>query len=156
MPKKPRGGLIALKAAGLTIAFLLAGLYCLVWYRTWSPFLDDGPFHGVNRVDIPDGKPDQVFGIYGGLKLEVFDPHQDEPAPTVQSKNGRDEVLWCIYAVADGMTNTTVRRIRFKDWRHFPFKQPRAYGMIEWTYGREASWWFIARDGRLVDYWYSW
>ena len=156
MAKKSRGCLIAIGAAGLTILILLAALYCLAWYRTWNPFIDDGPFHGVRRTNTPDGQPNQVFHIYDDLKLEVFDPNEDEQAPTVLLKNRDDQVLWCIYAVADEMTKTTVRRIRFEDWRHFPFKRPRVYGIIEWTYGSESCWWFIARDGRLQEYWYSW
>jgi len=156
MEKKRRGCLMAIAAVGVTILTLFAGLCCLLWYRAWNPWIDNGPFHGVRRSDIPKGEPNQTLQIYDGLELQVFDPNEDEQAPTVLLTKPPDEVLWCIYAVADDMTGTTVRTIRFKDWRHFPFKRPRVYAIIEWTFGHEASWWFISKEGRLEEYWYSW
>jgi hypothetical protein len=153
---KKRGWLITLGVVGVCILCVIAGLLALGWWRSWHPFIDDGPFHGKPRASIPARQPDQRFALYNRFTIEVYDAAANEPAPTVVLKDQDSSIKWAIYAIADDMRNTTVRSIRFKDWRHFPFKEPRAFAIVNWTFGREASWWFISREGELKEYWYSW
>ena len=145
-----------LVVTGLIIVLAIGGLRMLVWYRCWTPFLDDGPFHGRQRVSVPNRQPAQVFPIYGGMKLLTYDREPNEPAPTVVLKSDEDKVLWSIYAEADGMTETEVSSIRFHNYRQFPFRRTRVVGVVDWTYGREATWWFISKKGDLEEYWFSW
>jgi hypothetical protein len=54
------------------------------------------------------------------------------------------------------MPGTQVFSIRFRDYRRIPFTRYRVVGLVDWTYGKEATWWFISKDGELEEYWYSW
>jgi hypothetical protein len=148
--------LILLAVVVLLIALPILGLSTLLWYRTWTPWCDDGPFHGKQRTDVPAKQPDQIFSIYRGMKLYVYDPGPNEPAPTVLLKSKENKVLWCIYAEAESMPDTKVVSIRFDDYRHFPFKRSRVIGVVNWTFGNEGAWWFIDKNGTLEEYWYSW
>ncbi len=116
--------------------------------------MDDGPFIGTARTACPDTNPDQVFRIYGGNTLYVYDPKQRETAPTVALRNNKSELKWCIYAT--GMKDTTVRKLRFTAYRSLPFSKPRIRGYVEWAFGHEGMWWFISSEGDLKEYWYSW
>jgi len=142
------------------IAFLLcfaAGAWALINWISWSPgAFNDGPFHGRPRGEAPTRPPDQVFPLYHRFSLEVYNAMTNEPAPTVLLRDGNTKIKWCIYAIADDMTNTVVKTIHFRTWRHYPFKEPRVRGLVCWTYGHEGTWWFISREGDLKEYWYSW
>ena len=116
--------------------------------------MDDGPFAGSTRTICPETDADQVFRIYAGNTLYVWDPKESDPAPTVALRNNRNELQWCIYATA--MEKTSVCKLRFTAYRHFPFSKPRVRGYVEWTFGCEGMWWYISSDGHLLEYWYSW
>jgi hypothetical protein len=149
---------IAVVAATLLLVsglfMVVLGYFGLLFWRTWNPFIDDGPFRGQPRAEAPDRPPDQRFSLYHRFTLEVYDTVADEPAPTVLLKGEDSNVKWCIYATA--YPGSSVASIRFDSWRHFPFFQPRVLALVDWTYGHESSWWFISRDGELEQYWYSW
>jgi hypothetical protein len=130
---------------------VLAGF---VWFRSWGPFMDDGPFHGTPRVDCPASSPDQTFPIYNGNTLLVYDPKTEEASPTVALKDRLGILRWCIYA--DAFEKTKVHKLRFYDYQNLPFRHPRVRGLVEWTFGHESMWWFIERNGSLEEYWYSW
>jgi hypothetical protein len=150
---KKRNYLILASAGVVSIIFVAAvGLYTLLL----NPFMDDGPFHGKARESAPVRHPDQVFNVYDRFTIEVYDPETDEPAPTVLLRDKDSHIKWCVYAVADGYTNTAVRSIRFSRWDPFPFWKPRVFGVVDWTFGSESSCWFISRNGELKAYWYSW
>ena len=138
------------------VVLILFAIGLLAWYRSWTPFFDDGPFHGRERASVPNRQPDQVFLIFGGMKLLSYDRGPNEPAPTVVLKSNEDKILWSIYAEADKMPQTEVSSIRFHKYKKFPFKHLRIVGVVDWTYGRECTWWFISPEGKLEDYWYSW
>lgn len=133
---------------------IVIGLLTLVWYRSWMPFFDDGPFFGLPRNKCPEGEPTEIISIYNNLIIKVYDKEENEPAPTVllQKKDGK--IIWCLFAIA--YENTKVDKIYFTDYRQFPFKHSRVRGFVEWTYGRESTWWFIDENGVLKGYWYSW
>jgi hypothetical protein len=105
---------------------------------------------------MPSRAPDQVFRIYNGLTLRVFDPRGAERAPTVQLIDSAGNVRWTIFATAETMDETRVSKLRFYASRTWPFSRARVVGRVEWSYGWEWMWWFIAKDGRLDEYWYSW
>jgi hypothetical protein len=139
-------------ACVLTIT--VSGIGALIWYRTWNPFMDDGPFHGIPCEVTPTRSPDQNFVLFDSLVLESYDRRQGEPAPTVLLRQPGGQVQWCIRATA--VENTDVQTIRFHAHRGFPFQRPRVRGLVDWTYGNESTWWFIRRDGTLEEYWVSW
>jgi hypothetical protein len=140
----------------LSVGLAASVLGLMVWYRTWHPFMDDGPFHGVPRVAPPFGTPTQVFSIYSGNTLEVFAPQPLEPGPTVRLRNASGNVLWSIYAVADAKPNTTVSSIRFLSSRRILLERPTVLAEVRWEFGTEMSWWYIKENGVLQEYWFSW
>ena len=136
------------------LTIFAAAILVLIWYRTWNPFMDDGPFHGKACDGNPTRSPDQTFVLSESFALESYDRREREPAPTVLLRQLGRQVRWCIYATA--VENTDVRTIRFHAHRGFPFQRQRVRGIVDWTYGHESTWWFIRRDGTLEEYWFSW
>ena len=151
MKKKIKVVLVSITSIIIGMGILLGGL---LYYRMWTPFMDDGPFFGVPRVSYPTEPADQVMPIMNGMQLKVFSRKTNDPAPTVllQDKNGK--VLWCIFATA--YEKADVRELHFAGYKTLPFLAPRIVGWVKWTYGHEAMWWFIDRSGKLKGYWYSW
>jgi hypothetical protein len=139
---------------GAAVVLTVAVLIALAWFRSWTPFLDDGPFHGELVAQCPTRSPDQQFPIWGEMQLEVFDPQSEADEPIVSLRTSAGEILWCITASAD--EGTEVATLRFHRYLELPFLHPRVRGLVEWTYGREAMWWYVASNGELLEYWYSW
>jgi len=136
------------------LAICIVALGALIWYRSWNPFMDDGPFHGTPCDAPPSRSPEQTFAIPNSLLLESYDRANGEAAPVVLLRHTGGRVEWCIRAVA--VEGTEVRSVRFNSYRGFPFQRPRVRGTVDWTYGHEGAWWFISRDGILEEYWFSW
>ena len=149
-----KGIRVALSIVGgvvIGLGLLLGGL---LYYRMWTPFLDDGPFTGTPRIVHPILPADQDMPIMNGMHLKVFSRQERDPAPTVMLQDKSGKVLWCIYATA--YDKTDVRELRFTGYKTLPFLAPCVVGWVKWTYGHEAMWWFIDRRGKLKGYWYSW
>jgi hypothetical protein len=145
-----RRALIAMVAIVCGVA-----LWAGVWQELNSPGLFCyGPFTGATRQEMPAGPPDQRFPIYGGYVLSVFDPREEESAPTVALADSEGRVRWCIYATH--RNRTVVSRIRFQGTARFPFRCPRVIGGADWGGNGpgETTLWMIGWDGRLVGYWY--
>ena len=115
---------------------------------------DDGPFHGAPTTAIHDHTPDQSFPIWSGLTLEVFDSMTEGVSPTVQLRLPDESVQWAV--VADGHQSGDVRSIRFTNTRRGFGRSSTVNAVVDWTYGHEAAYWIITRNGRLREYWYSW
>lgn len=145
---------LALKFTAVVMIVAVGALFSLVWYRSWTPFMDDGPFHGAACSGSPQRSPDQTFALPNSLLLESYDRKPGEASPAVLLRDSNHEVKWCIRASA--VEGTEVRSIRFDSYRSFPFARPRARGIVDWTYGHETTWWFISSDGVLEEYWFSW
>jgi len=146
-----------LKRLSILLIILIIALGSIIWYSSWSPsFLDDGPFHGIICAKIPNKKPDQIYKIYSDLSIETYDREDNDTAPIVLLRDKDNNILWAIYAIANDRETTKVESIRFKKHRQFPFSRPRIFAIVKWAYGEEASWWFIDKDGKLKEYWYSW
>ena len=142
----------------LSIGGIIIGLGilfgCFLYYRAWTPLFDDGPFFGISREVYPIEPADQVMPIMNGMQLKVFNRKSGDPAPTVLLQDKNDKVLWCVFAT--GYEKTDVRELHFTGYKTLPFLAPRVAGWVKWTYGHEAMWWFIDRNGKLKGYWYSW
>lgn len=136
---------------GSIILFVILGIGVLIWQRPWMPFMDDGPFHGKTAEQIPTTKPLQVFPIKEFV-LEVYAPASDQEAPVVLLRDSNSKIKWAVYAQA--YDKTQVYSLKFYDYRTIFSTTVR--GTVAWTYGNEAMWWFIERDGSLKEYWYSW
>lgn len=151
MKKRIKVVLFSIGGIIILLGMLLGGF---LYYRMWTPFMDDGPFFGAPRVSYPTEAADQIMPIMNGMQLKVFSRKTSDSAPTIllQDKNGN--VLWCIFATA--YKKTDVRELHFSGYKTLPFLAPRIVGWVKWTYGHEAMWWFIDRNGKLKGYWYSW
>ncbi len=145
---------VTLTSVGGIIVGLGILLGCFLYYWMWTPFLDDGPFFGTSREVYPTEPADQAMPIMNGMQLKVFNRKESEPAPTVMLEDKNGKVLWCIFAT--GYEKTDVRELHFVGYKTRPFLAPRVAGWVKWTYGHEAMWWFIDRNGKLKGYWYSW
>lgn len=130
---------------------LVVAIAVLVWQRPWIPFLDDGPFKGLPVQSLPKTTPLQIFPVRDFV-LEVYAPLSKEQAPIVLLRNHDKQVKWAVHA--EGMENTQVSSLKFIDYRTIFGTTVR--GTVQWTYGHEAMWWMIGRDGSLNEYWYSW
>lgn len=139
---------------GIFVALIMLLGVGLIYLRSLNPFMDDGPFHGEECKQIPKNNPDQIFSIWNGMTLKSYYKKGSMKAPVVILENKDGAVLWCIYAT--GMEKTEVRSIRFhKSVKILTFR-PRVIAMVDWTYGNEAAWFFIKKNGTLEEYWYSW
>lgn len=151
MKKNIKVALFIIGGIVVGLGLLLGGL---LYYRMWTPFIDDGPFFGTSRVSYPTEQADQVMPIMNGMQLKVFHRKETDPAPTVLLQDKDGQVLWCIYATA--YEKTEVGELHFTGYKTLPFLAPRVTGWVKWTYGTEAMWWFIDNKGKLRGYWYSW
>ena len=133
-------GLAALSIVGISL------LYSLVFR------MNDGPFHG-RAAECPTAQPTQELPIGNNRTLRVYDAGSDGVSPIV-TMSLADRTLWCIHA--DAYPKTRVDRIEFHRSTYWPLLRRRVVGLVQWTYGREATWWFIRYDGSLQEYWYSW
>jgi hypothetical protein len=145
--------LITLVSSTSIVVLICIALSAFIWWYGW-PSMDDGPFHGEVCELNPKEKPDQTFNLWDGLKLEVHNKNKWIKAPVVTLKKSTGEKLWSIYATA--YEQTQVDAIEFKEYSGYPFKTPRIKGIVYWTFGAEATWWYIKRNGELKEYWYSW
>jgi hypothetical protein len=117
-----------------------------------KPWLDDGPFRGVPTA-CPSRRPDQIFQWTDRAKLDVFDRKLGDPAPTVCLRHGQ-VCQWCVFATA--YPKTEVSRIRFHARRGRIFGDAAVTGVVTWTFGNEATTWYIDERDKLKEYWYSW
>lgn len=127
----------------------------IAWYfLPLPPLFDDGPFTGTPTQEIINRAPHQVFRIWGGQVLEVFDSESENVSAIVQLRHSDNSVLWAI--LADGHNGGDTKSIRFKEVHRGLFRSGTVVGTVNWTYGNERSFWFITGSGPLRDYWYSW
>ena len=136
---------------GALLGLVVISLAIVIWQRPWFPFMDDGPFKGEPVNQLPSRSPDQVYFL-NRYKLEIFNRAQNQKAPIVVLRDSDDQEQWSIYAT--GMNNTEVQSIEFID--HRTILSTTVRGTVKWTYGNEATWWYVSRDGELEEYWYSW
>ena len=136
---------------GALLGLVVISIAIFIWQRPWYPFMDDGPFKGEPVNQLPSRSPDQVY-LLSKYKLEVFNRAPNQKAPIVVLRDSNDQVKWSIYAT--GMNNTEVQSIEFID--HRTILSTTVRGTVKWTYGNEATWWYVSRDGELEEYWYSW
>ena len=133
---------------------IIAFLGVAWWYLPIPPWLDDGPFKGV-AVTAPDTQQaDQIFPIFNGMTLEIYDPENEDASPIVQLRKQDGAVRWSIRA--DGWEAGDVESIRFEQAEKGFGRCGTVYGVVKWTYGTEATHWFITSNGDLRDYYYSW
>ena len=144
-----------LKWVGSALAVSLLLVAIAGWFfLPLNPMFDDGPFHGTSTAAINDRAPDQSTPIWGGRSLEVFDSPAQGVSPTVQLRRRDGSIQWAI--LADGHRRGDVRSVRFTSVRRGVTRTGTVHGMVDWTYGREGSTWFITGGGALRGYWYSW
>lgn len=137
----------AILAAVLVITFLL------LYDQSFVPMFDDGPFRGRPCTRVPSSHPDQEVRLHGGRFLvQTWDRNGRDSAPIVTLRE-HGTVRWCIYAEA--YPQTRVERLRFRSRRPIIWRDV-IDASVQWTYGEERALWFIARDGTLKEYWYSW
>ncbi len=140
---------------GITLALAAAMVFLTAWYALpLGPFLDDGPFHGVPTAAVNSRPPDHSMPIWDGNVLEVFDSTEQGVSATVQLRRDDGSVAWAI--LADGYEPGDARSVRFSSASRGLARSGSAYGVVDWTYGSEATNWHITGSGRLRDYWYSW
>jgi hypothetical protein len=144
--------------AFVLIALLIIFIAMTIHLRTWIPFLDDGPFHGKPCTYTPKRAPNQTFPIYNNMTLEVFDPKKDDIGPIVRLRNKENEIQWSIWVTAKmgEKWKAYVGEVRFHDYGSSIFYSPRVRGSVIWTFGHEAAWWVITKEGELEGYWFSW
>lgn len=133
------------------IGLVVISIAIFIWQRPWFPFMDDGPFKGVQAQQVPSRNPDQVYP-FSSYKLAVFNSTAGQKEPIVVLSDTKGQVKWSIYAT--GMKNTEVYSVEFVE--HRTILSTTVRGRVKWTYGNEATWWFITADGELEEYWYSW
>ena len=63
-------------------------------------------------------------------------------------------IIWCIYA--HGLDHSYVNSVEFINESNENYEHITVYGRVDWTYGEEASTWHIQKNGKLIEYWYSW
>ena len=140
-----------LKRLALIFCALLVLAAAALHELTWSPFFDDGPFHGKPVRELPTTPAIQKFPLRE-FTLEVYAPASASDAPVVLLRKLDKSVLWAIHA--EGMEKTNVESIEFIDYRtRFDIT---AHARVKWTFGNEGATWIISRDGVLKEYWYSW
>jgi hypothetical protein len=143
--------LIALLGAAGALAALFI---TLVWWRTWNPAFDYGPYTGVPHP-TPDVKPLQEFPVWAGRRLVVYPRADGDLAPVVALKQDGARVVWSIEA--RGKDGCQVNSLRFDSYSTLPWIWPRVVGLVDWNCGgREQTVWKLSRDGTLMEYWYSW
>ncbi len=149
---KPKHGLKWI--GGVFLAVLLIVVIAAWYILPLGPLFDDGPFHGSPTSAINGRQPDQSMPIWGGSTLEVFDSTAEGVSATVQLRSTDGAVQWAI--LADGHKPGDVRSVRFSNAHRSFVRSGTVHGVVDWTFGREACYWFITGNGKLRDYWYSW
>ena len=124
------------------------------FYLPLGPFIDDGPFHGKPTAPVIYRAPDQSINLWNGNVLEVYDSTSKGTSAIVQFRRADNSVQWTIFA--DGHDSGDVRSIRFSNVHRGMARSGMVTGTVDWTYGHEATYWFITGSGELRDYWYSW
>ena len=125
----------------------------LLFIRSAPSFMDDGPFHGEACITVPNIPSDQIFRIWNNMTLKIYDKKANLKSAVILLEK-ENKVLWCIYA--SGHDSSEVRSVRLSRKHAFLTSRPRVIGRVDWTYGNEAAWFFIAGNGELIEYWYSW
>jgi hypothetical protein len=152
MRKSWSGSFVILLGAALLIALCL-GVF-IIWRSGILSFsMEDGPFHGRPATEVPARDPDQVFPISSKFTLQVFDDPEGKCSPIVRLVDRAGKTRWAIYA--DGWEPDDVRSIRFEK-SCGGLLRSCVEGTVDWIFGKEATWWYISRTGRLREYWYSW
>jgi len=135
------------------IFMVFSMILVFIWSRSWSCFLDDGPFTGEPRASSPVRPPDGKLRIWCGMKVKTWNRIKGEKAPTVLLEDRQGNVKWCIYAT--GMEKTHVEKLSLDEYTAC-FYPPRLRGSVVWTYGHEGAWFLISPMGELKAYYYSW
>ncbi len=143
-------------AALCVILIIVTGLLIGVFFYKLSnePFFDDGPFAGIKRMDCILSNPDNSIELPDGAKLEVYQPEHEQQSPTVRYITANGLVSWCLYA--DGYEQTQVKSIEFHSVHLSSYNGYLVKGLVDWTYGREKTLWYLNARGELEHYWYSW
>jgi hypothetical protein len=111
---------------------------------------DVGPFYGKG-AQVPARNPDDTYQISGNLKLEAFDPTENQNFPIVVLRNtATKQTQWAMY-VDDDPGN---RLVRFQSSFPFRYFNP-ARIKVEITYDTGStgrSVWVIRKDGTFQGY----
>jgi hypothetical protein len=138
-----------------TGSFTFLVIAVLVFLLYLNPFFADGPFTGEARenCDLLDN-PDQVLVISPVSRVEVYERKGDDPAPTVLLRAGDNKIRWCIYAVADSLSE--VYDIEFRRYGPWFILGTEVEGIVHWTYGYELTGWYLGSFWGLRKYYYDW
>jgi len=125
------------------------------WYHRpfWGGLLD-GPFTGTPIPPALQQEPSDLAELWGGMRLEAFDPARAEESPRLQLREADGSVQWSI--CADGCEPGDVRELRFGSASLGWVAVGQVDGSVRWVYGHEAAVFQIKRSGTLVGYWFSW
>lgn len=135
---------------------LIAGIaFAIFIYKISNePFMDDGPFTGTARNDCELNSPSSEIIINDNYTLQSFNSKVKDESPTVRLVGPSQEILWCIYA--DGYKETYVYEVSFSSSKEVGYDRILVKGGVYWTYCHERALWYINKDGKLLEYWYSW
>ncbi len=118
-------------------------------------FQHDGPFFGSQIVEIPQQTPDQIFPIYSGMNLSVYNSKElPNQSPIVVLKDRHGKVVWAIRADADSGGNVT--NLLFKKVNAPLIWYGTVHGKVDSPHDEEYTNWNISRSGELAGYCYSW
>ncbi len=151
---QPQDERVPKRIVGVVAAIVLPFAIAAWHFMPLRPFMDDGPFHGRPTAIVNGRPPDQATPIWGGSSLEVFDSPAKGVSCTVQLRRADGTIQWTI--LADGFEPGDVRSVRFSSARRGWTRSGTVNGIVDWTYGKEGTNWFITGDGTLREYWYSW
>jgi hypothetical protein len=142
----------------VVVVGVLVAVPTLVFVRAWNgSSMDVGPFQASLCHELPIQPPRQRFKIWSGMTLLSFDRPEDEEFAIVALENAAGDILWAVSAdTTTGDDPTNVDWIEFESYMTFPWPTPRARARTYWSSGHESTWWFITRDGQLVEYLFSW
>jgi hypothetical protein len=144
---------ISIGLISAAIVFLVIAALIFLFYL--NPFSADGPFMGEARENCNLlNNPDQVLAISPVSRVEVYGRKGDDPAPTVLLRDGDNRIKWCVYAVADSLSE--VYDIQFRRYKPWFILGTKVEGIVNWTYGYEWTGWYLGPLGGLVEYYYDW
>jgi len=69
-------------------------------------------------------------------------------------RDGNNEIKWCVYAVADSLSE--VYDIEFHRYEPWFILGKKVEGIVHWTYGYEWDGWYLGPLDWLVEYYYDW
>jgi hypothetical protein len=157
LEEKPRRIVLILAWGGVLIG--LAALALPVAETLFAGGAQDGPHHGLPVPPPNDRKPDQEYELSKDFRVEAYDPQGDQLGPTIVLRKDSGEVLWSIRAIpgrySEGAERRIVKRIRFTEHRDPAFGPWRLMGEVDWIHGKEETHFWISRDGRLQEFWFS-